>query len=77
VIGNRQRTGQARVLRLDTAHRQATNNKRVMGLTEFERQLLLKELAEITAELDELQHRTAEITARVADPSSARLDRPA
>ena len=51
--------------------------KRVAGLTELERQLLLKELAEIQAELDELKQRTAEITARVADPSSARLDRPA
>jgi hypothetical protein len=54
-----------------------TIRKRVVGLTEFERQLLLKELAEIQAELDELKQRTADITARVADPSSARLDRPA
>jgi hypothetical protein len=70
-------TERRRVVHLDPAQRQNTTVKRVMGLTEFERQLLLKELAEISAELHELQDRTAEITARVADPSFARLDRPA
>ncbi|MUN38199.1 excisionase family DNA-binding protein [Actinomadura sp. NEAU-AAG5] len=35
------------------------------GLSEEERQILLAELAEITAELDELHTRTRQITARV------------
>jgi hypothetical protein len=46
-----------------------------MGLTESERQLLLDEVAEIAAELSELQRRTAEITGRVAKSSPARTDR--
>jgi hypothetical protein len=35
----------------------------VIGLTEFERQLLLKELAEFAALLDELQQRAAQLAA--------------
>lgn len=38
---------------------------RACGLTEEERQILLAELAEITAELDELQARARQIAARV------------
>jgi hypothetical protein len=39
--------------------------KKAVGLTEEEPQLLLAELAGITAELDELHARTRQITARV------------
>jgi hypothetical protein len=42
-----------------------------------ERRILLGELAEIAAELDALQERTAEIAARVASRSPIRLARPA
>ncbi|WP_185792094.1 hypothetical protein [Actinoallomurus bryophytorum] len=48
-----------------------------MALTEQERLILLAELAEITAELDAIQERTAEITARVARRTSIRLARSA
>jgi hypothetical protein len=51
--------------------------KRQMALTEHERQLLLAELAEIAADLDELQERAATVTGRVARRSSIRLARPA
>jgi hypothetical protein len=51
--------------------------KRQMVLTEQERQVLLADLAEITAELDAIQERTAEITARVARHTSVHLVRPA
>jgi hypothetical protein len=51
--------------------------KRQMALTEQERQVLLADLAEITAELDAIQERTAEITARVARRTSVHLVRPA
>jgi hypothetical protein len=48
-----------------------------MGLTEIERQLLLRELAEFAAELADMQRRAAQIAAQVKAPSSARLARPA
>lgn len=54
----------------------ASMRKRQMALTAHGRQLLLTELAEIAAELDALQERAAEITARIAG-SSIRLVRPA
>ena len=54
-----------------TAHSTAPARKKGMGLTETERQLLLAELAEITAELDELYDRAAAIAARVKGGSSA------
>lgn len=44
-----------------------------MALTEHERQILIAELAQIGTELDALQERTAEVTARVARPTSIRL----
>lgn len=47
------------------------------GLTEFERQRLLKELAEIEAEMAEMREQATKITARLKDPSSARRSRPA
>ncbi|NKZ03440.1 hypothetical protein [Actinomadura latina] len=52
------------VVRISPA-RQSMTRKKAVGLTEEERQLLLAELAEITAELDELHARTRQITARV------------
>lgn len=48
-----------------------------MALTEYERQVLLAELAEIAAELDALQQRTDQIIERVARRPSIRLARPA
>ncbi|GAA1899639.1 hypothetical protein [Actinomadura bangladeshensis] len=54
----------AAVVRISPA-RQSMTRKKAVGLTEEERQLLLAELAEITAELDELHARTQQITARV------------
>jgi hypothetical protein len=48
-----------------------------MVVTERERQILIAELAEISAELDALQERTAEVTARVTRRSAIRLARSA
>ncbi|MDL4776361.1 hypothetical protein [Actinomadura xylanilytica] len=50
--------------------------KRPIRLTEEERQILLSELAEVTAALNEIQARTMEIAARVIEPA-VRHDRPA
>lgn len=61
------------VARLD----RSPQRKRQMALTEQEREILLAELTEIAAELDALQDRTAQITARVAPRASIRLARPA
>lgn len=47
--------------------------KRQMALTEHERQVLIAELAEIAADIDALQERAAEVTARVTRPTSIRL----
>lgn len=47
------------------------------GLTEFERQRLLKELAEISAEVAATQRRTAQLVAKLTGPSSASQARPA
>ncbi|MDN3356125.1 hypothetical protein [Actinomadura sp. DC4] len=44
-----------------------------MALTEHERQVLIAELAEIAADIDALQERAAEVTARVTRPTSIRL----
>jgi hypothetical protein len=65
------------VVELGPAASRSPMRKRQMGLTEEERRILLAELAEIAAELDELQERTAEIAARVAPRSSIHLARPA
>lgn len=53
-----------RVVQMASARQPVVRTKAV-GLTEEERQILLAELAEITAELDELHDRTRQITARV------------
>lgn len=54
-----------RVVRLATPRLRSNGTGRVGGLSEEERQILLGELAEIAAELDELHARTRQITARV------------
>ncbi|GAA2375995.1 hypothetical protein GCM10010404_34700 [Nonomuraea africana] len=51
-----------------------TNGVVLVGLSEIERQILMRELAEIVADLSDLQRRAVEITARV---ESERLVRPA
>jgi hypothetical protein len=51
--------------------------KKPSGLTESERQLLLDEIAEIAAELSELQRRAAQIAGRAAKSSPGRADRSA
>jgi hypothetical protein len=48
-----------------------------MTLTDTERQILLAELTELAAELDTLQDRTVEITARVTPRSARSLARAA
>jgi hypothetical protein len=77
MTGRRRISDAARIVSIDSPRGRAMNGKREMGLTNEERQLLLGELAEITAELDELHHRATEIAARITLPESARLDRPA
>ncbi|WP_152564053.1 MULTISPECIES: hypothetical protein [Actinomadura] len=54
-----------KVVRLSGPRLRSNATGRAGGLSEGERQLLLAELAEITAELDELRARTQQITARV------------
>ncbi|MEV3925459.1 hypothetical protein [Actinomadura coerulea] len=53
------------MVRLAAPRRQSNGTGRANGLTGEERQILLAELAEIAAELDDLQARTLHITARV------------
>ncbi|GAA2614287.1 hypothetical protein GCM10010411_56520 [Actinomadura fulvescens] len=50
---------------------------RPISLTEEERQLLLEQLAEVTAELHELQHRTVDLAARILGPTYAEQPRSA
>ncbi|URM98402.1 hypothetical protein LUW76_30910 [Actinomadura madurae] len=60
----------ASVVQINPA-RESMTRKKAVGLTEEERQILLAELAEIAAELDELHTRTCQITARVHVAESA------
>lgn len=62
---------------LPPARGRTSMRKRQMALTAQERQILLAELAEIAAELDEMQERTAQLVARVTRRSTVRLARPA
>lgn len=61
----------------------ASKGRTSAGLSEAERQLLLNEIAQIAAELNELQRRAAQIAGRVARedaavaPPSLRADRSA
>ncbi|GAA2134669.1 hypothetical protein [Actinomadura napierensis] len=72
------RQSHGKIVRLDASRAHGRNGRRrAVGLTEEERQILFAMLAEIAAELDELQDRTAELSMRVTDPESARQSRPA
>ena len=64
----------ASVARISRA-RNSMIRKRAVVLTEEERQILLAELAEITAELDDLNARTQQITARVHRAATASSSR--
>ncbi|NVI85765.1 hypothetical protein [Actinomadura sp. BRA 177] len=64
-----------KVVRLAMPRLRSNDTGRAGGLTEEERQILLAELAEITAELDELHARTRQITARVHRAGTAAPDR--
>jgi hypothetical protein len=65
----------AQVASIDQARKQIT--KKPSGLTAFERQLLLDEVAKISAEICDLQVWAAEITRRVTNPAGRRTDRTA
>jgi hypothetical protein len=58
-----------RVVPIDARHAQKRN--KMVGLSECERQLLLDEIAQIAAELNELQRRAAQIAGRVARDDAA------
>ncbi|TDC57919.1 hypothetical protein E1281_03150 [Actinomadura sp. KC345] len=62
----------AAIVRFTPARHSMTRTK-VVGLTEEERQILLAELAEFAAELDELHARARQIAARVqgAEPAGS------
>jgi hypothetical protein len=61
-----------RFLRLKSTPTKKVARKKGVGLTETERRVLLAEMADIMAELDDLQNRAAEIAARIELPSLAR-----
>jgi hypothetical protein len=62
-----------RVTSIDQARK--ASKRRTTGLTESERQMLLAEVAKISAELCDLQVWAAEITKRVATSGGRRADR--
>jgi predicted phage-related endonuclease len=64
MTSSRRTSEAASVVQINPA-RHTMTGKKAVGLTEEERQILLAELAEIAAELDELQARAKEITTRV------------
>lgn len=68
---------QDKVVRLGMAPGRAKGTRRAARLTERERELLLAELAEVTAELNALQARTMDIAARVLTDRRTRHARPA
>ena len=62
-----------KVVRLNAPRVASKARRRAVRLTEEERQILLDELAEVTAQLNEIQARTMEIATRVIQtPSSQR-----
>ncbi|MFD0851144.1 hypothetical protein ACFQ07_02860 [Actinomadura adrarensis] len=66
----------SKVVRLDPRARDNAP-RRAINLTEEERQILLAELAEVTAELHWLQNRSLELAARVLDKPGTQQSRPA
>lgn len=75
-------TGVPRVVSINAKPKQVTKESKQVGLSAFERQVLLDEIARIAAELDELQRRAAQIAGRIAGPgtgeaSPERVDRSA
>jgi hypothetical protein len=67
----------SQVVEIDLARERRLIRNEVIALTEEERQILLGELAEITAELDELKMRAAEIADRVRSRDAERQPRSA
>ena len=65
-----------RITSIDQARKQVLK-RRAKGLTESERQVLLAEVAKISAELCDLQVWAAEITRRATNPVGNRTDRTA
>jgi hypothetical protein len=66
--------GVGRVASIDQAR---AARRRPVGLTDVERRLLLDEIAQISAELCELQILTADIARRATSPRSGRKERSA
>ncbi|MFI0450709.1 hypothetical protein [Actinomadura sp. 6N118] len=66
-----------RVVRIDSARSMQPNRRRAISLTEEEREILLKELAEIMAELDDLKDRTTQVAERVTSAESSPMAHPA
>lgn len=66
-----------KVVRLGMAPGRGKGTRRAVRLTEREREVLLNELAEVTAELNALQARTMDIAARVLADRRTRHARPA
>jgi hypothetical protein len=64
-----------RVTSIDQARK--ASKRRTTGLTESERQVLLAEVAKISAELCRLQVWAAEITKRAVESKTSRADRSA
>ena len=65
-----------RITSIDQARKQVLK-RRAKGLTESERQVLLAEVAKISAELCDLQVWAAEITRRATNATGNRTDRTA
>lgn len=65
-----------RVASIDQARKKAAK-RRTTGLTEVERQLLLEEVAKISAELCDLQVLAADIARRVTASPNTRAERTA
>ncbi len=55
----------AQIVQIGAAQMRSAAPKRPVKLTEEERRLLLEELADIAAELDELKSRAAEVADRI------------
>jgi hypothetical protein len=67
----------SKVVRLDIPRTRGNATRRAVRLTEEERQVLLNELAEVTAQLNEIQSRSMEIAARVLHTASTERARTA